>query len=73
MSVTKDQEIAALKKNIAIMELSEKVISQTRYADGREDERRAVLEFIGWGSASCQIRTKLRQDIEAKRHLAKGR
>jgi hypothetical protein len=66
---TPEQQIAALEKNIEIMEANEKVTAQVQYRLGREDERQAILNYMIFDSAGDPVRTKWVRDIEAKKHL----
>lgn len=66
---TPEQQIAALEKNIEIMEANEKVTAQTQYANGREDEREAILHFLRFGCADSPERKKWVSWIDEKKHL----
>lgn len=66
---TPEQQIAALEKNIEIMEANEKVTAKVQYQNGREDEREAILSYLRWMSCESPERAKWVRDIEAKKHL----
>lgn len=66
---TPEQQIAALEKNIEIMEANEKVTAEVQYRNGREDEREAILSFLRFGCADSPERKKWVGWIEDKKHL----
>ncbi len=67
--MTPEQEIACLQKNIEIMESNQETEIKIAYETGREEERAAVIDFIGRDSFNAPLRKRLATQIEAKAHM----